>query len=613
MAAPTTPERNSRIEWLLEQLIAKVEDSGAPGTVMKYGGRVDTVSDLPATGLPNQYYFVGPVSSSDFDEYVWAEVEGGTGHWDRIGTVSITIDAELSGSSHNPVENAVVTAALATKANNADLSTVATSGSYADLTNKPTLSTVATSGSYTDLTNTPTIDSTLSDSSTNAVQNKVVTETLRSKYDASNIVVLTKAEYDALGPEKYSDGVQYFVPDAGEVEDDLVIYGWHVDPSESDPFDAVTYLADAVGKTPAAMGASTFGYGDWKNAFFMPKPCMLGFDGNVEYYLDPDDYSKKADGTASDIATSTTANAMMEWPLIWYKFEAGTADGEGYFYCSNKKVDDSYKCWCNINSQNEITEHFYTAIYNVTGTEKARSLSGIVLTTANGNGNTTGTQEETRAKANNTTSAVEWYIETFADRVLISALLILMSKCLDDQSAFGRGLDTGGQSAKEAYITGTLDDKGLFWGDISSGTSAVKVFGMENFYGCVWQRIAGLVGTSNGYAYKLAYGTADGSNAESYNSTGTGYLSVDVTWPSTGYVSKMLFGEHGILPSVVSGSSSTFYACYFYTGSGCALFGGGSGGGLGVGSLDVTLPYGFGGSAWGIAGSLSCKPIKKNN
>lgn len=594
MSTPYYPDSNSRTEYLLEKLIDKVEEGGGR-TVMRYGGRVDTVSDLPATGLPNQYYFVGPVSSGNFDEYVWAEVEGGTGHWDRIDTVSITIDAELSGSSHNPVENAVVTAALATKANTADLSTVATSGSYTDLTNKPT------------------IDSTLSDSSTNAVQNKVVTEALGSKYDASNFVDLTKAEYDALGPEKYSDGVQYFVPDAGEVKDDLVIYGWHVDPSESDPSDAVIYLKDAVGKTPAAMGASVFSYGDWKNAFFMPKPCMLGFDGNVEYYLDPDDYSKKADGTASDIATSTTANAMMEWPLIWYKFEAGETDGEGYFYCSNKKVDDSYKCWCNINTQNEITEHFYTAIYNVTGTEKARSLSGIVLTHANGNGGTTGAQEETRAKANNTTSSVEWYLETYSDKVLISALLILMSKCLNDQSAYGRGLDSGSQSAKEAYVTGTLNDKGLFWGNISAGTSGVKVFGMENFYGCVWQRIAGLIGTSNGYAYKLTYGNADGSNAESYNGTGTGYLSVASTRPSTGYVSKMLFGEHGIFPSVVSGSSSTFYGCYFYTGSGYALFGGSSNNGLPVGSLCVGLSGGFGGSDWSIAGSLSCKPIRKNN
>lgn len=60
----------------------------------------------------------------------------------------------------------------------------------------------------------------------------------------------------------------------------------------------------------------TFDYGDWTGAFFMPKPCMLTFAGKVENYLNPDDYTLNLDGTASTIATSTTANAMMEWPVI---------------------------------------------------------------------------------------------------------------------------------------------------------------------------------------------------------------------------------------------------------------------------------------------------------
>ena len=46
---------------------------------------------------------------------------------------------------------------LTAYAKKTDLSTVATSGSYADLSNKPTLATVATSGSYNDLTGKPTI------------------------------------------------------------------------------------------------------------------------------------------------------------------------------------------------------------------------------------------------------------------------------------------------------------------------------------------------------------------------------------------------------------------------------------------------------------------------
>jgi hypothetical protein len=36
------------------------------------------------------------------------------------------------------------------------------------------------------------------------------------------------------------------------------VYGWHVGPSVSNPDDAITYLGDAVGKTPAAMGSETF-------------------------------------------------------------------------------------------------------------------------------------------------------------------------------------------------------------------------------------------------------------------------------------------------------------------------------------------------------------------
>ena len=101
-----------------------------------------------------------------------------------------------------------------------------------------------------------------------------------------------------------------------------IIYGWHVDPNVSDSYNAVTYLNDAIGKIPASMGNSTFSYGGWENSFFIPKPCMLKFDGTVDYYLDPNDYTKKVDGTYSDIAnTSYAGNAMMEWSKIWYKFE----------------------------------------------------------------------------------------------------------------------------------------------------------------------------------------------------------------------------------------------------------------------------------------------------
>lgn len=54
----------------------------------------------------------------------------------------VTVDSALSASSENPVQNKVINTALGTKANSADLSTVATSGSYSDLSNKPTVPTI---------------------------------------------------------------------------------------------------------------------------------------------------------------------------------------------------------------------------------------------------------------------------------------------------------------------------------------------------------------------------------------------------------------------------------------------------------------------------------------
>ena len=90
------------------------------------------------------------------------------------------------------------------------------------------------------------------------------------------------------------------------------IYGWHVNPDISDSSNAVTYLKDAIGMTPASMGSTTFDYGSWENAFFMPKPCMLKANGKVDYYLDPNDYTKKLNGTASDISNPNyDGNAMM--------------------------------------------------------------------------------------------------------------------------------------------------------------------------------------------------------------------------------------------------------------------------------------------------------------
>jgi hypothetical protein len=303
---------------------------------------------------------------------------------------------------------------------------------------------------------------------------------------------------------------------------------------------------------------------------------------------------------------------MVEWPLIWYKFEYSSGNRKCYFYVSNKKVDDTYHCYCNYDSDNNIIEHFYNAAYNSTGTERLRSLSGVQLTSANGNGNTTGDEEVERAVANNTTDKIEWYTDVLSDYQLITMLLVLISKSTNIQAKFGRGLDTGNQSAKEAYVTGTLNDKGLFWGDTTNGTSAVKVFGIENFYGCVWHRVAGMVGTNYKYKVKLTHGTIDGSAAEGFNSDGTGYIDLDIDQPSAnGYIKYCTFTDYGFVPTDSTGSSTTFYADYDYRGTGYLLMGGDADNGVNSGPFCVLLHPGFLLAHWDVSAFLSCKPLAR--
>jgi len=425
------------------------------------------------------------------------------------------------------------------------------------------------------------------------------------KYPIAWDVELTQAEYDELPDDKISDDKNYYVTD-GEIED-TVIYAFHINPDESNSDSCITYLNDAIGMTPARMGRTSFDYGTWEDAFFMPRPCMLKNDCTVAYYLDPNDYSKRENGFPSDIdSTSFQGNAMMEWGLIWFKFEAGVAAGEGTIYIANKQVDETYDCPCNRDANGDIIPHFYTSIYNGTGTDKLRSLSGVQLTSENGSGNTTGQEEIDRAIANNTTTDIEWYTDVQCDRMLINALHMLVSRSTNCQTSFGIGLAHEfaqheiAQEIKESYVTGELNDKGLFYGDTQNLDRPVKSFGMENWWGCVWRRTAGLVALTDSYVYKMT---------QPYNSAGDGYTVLSVGNPIGGILSKCAFGDWGYFPIETNGSTYSYYADCFHRGAGYAAYGDCTASELNVGMSALTMQGLFTDSSWSVSTTLSCKPM----
>lgn len=401
----------------------------------------------------------------------------------------------------------------------------------------------------------------------------------------------------------------------------LPVYGIHINGAESDPAAAVTYIMDAVGMTPAHMDFTSgrFDWGSWADAFFLPRPCMLKSDGMVDYYLDPSDYAKKADGTASDVANdSYDGNAMMEWGRdgnrIWYKIvpDAGDATSASV-YIAPYQADSDYVAWPFINNQGNLVDHFYTPIYNgsIDGNGKLRSISGKGY--ADLCQNKTAAQEETAARLNNPSTDVLWFTEVLSDVILVNLLLILLSKTLDSQTAFGAGRSGfSGSAASNMIGTGTMDDKGLFWGS-DDQTAGVKIFGMENWWGNQWRRYAGHVLIDGVQKVKYTWGTEDGSTASGYSAGGTGYLAAPAVPSAAGFITAMAFTANGFTPAATGGTSATYWCDNAYlnlTGIRYAEHGGPMNVDTpNTGAFTVSLAdyYNTTGSNRGAA--LSCKPL----
>lgn len=121
------------------------------------------------------------------------------------------------------------------------------------------------------------------------------------------------------------------------------------------------YLYDTVGKTPAAMDFTNdvLNCGGWADAWFVTdnKPCMLRSNGTVDYYLNPNDYALKEDGTASDVAnTEYDGKAMAQIPLCW--FYRYSEDGYNYEIVSDIQWDKNYKAYAHTRSEGSIAEYF---------------------------------------------------------------------------------------------------------------------------------------------------------------------------------------------------------------------------------------------------------------
>ena len=327
-------------------------------------------------------------------------------------------------------------------------------------------------------------------------------------------------------------------------------YGVKIKIATSDPASAVTYIDDAEGMSS--------GWSNWKDTVIFKdiKPCVL-LNGEVQYYLNPDNYAQKEDGTTATINSTTAGDVMVEIPKLGYKM---TKDSSyHYIWVTNDPNADGY-CYDAHSKETEgDCDKIYIGAYlGYNSSSKLYSISGKSVTVS---------KTLTNFRTYATARGDGYELFSFYPLTLLQCLFLIIFKNRNSQTALGMGY----VNDYAATNTGGANSSGFMYGS-TSDTEQVKFLGIEDFWGNCYYWVDGIYsdGSSNILTYyKNMSGTNNGSNYQySYASGLDNYES--------GYVSDVIGTNHGgFVVKACSGSTSTYYADYGETYfSGCAYFGG---------------------------------------
>ena len=311
------------------------------------------------------------------------------------------------------------------------------------------------------------------------------------------------------------------------------IYGVAIDLTNSNPKTAVTYTDDAVGMTG---GAAAW---DSMNIFKDIKPCVLK-NGVVQYYLNPNDFTKKADGSAADITSGNDGDVMIEIPKTG--FLISTVGNILTVKVTDDPNNPNFKYYAHTRKTEGDRSKLYIGAYLgwKDGSNKLRSLSGKTPTASQ----TIGTFR-TQAKANGS----GYDLVSFYPLTLLQCLYLIKYKNLDSQTALGRGYVDGNSAATN---TGGTNQKGMFFGE-TTGKQQMKFLGIEDFWGNLRWWIDGLFSDSN-RNIKTAF--------QNFNDTGSGYTDrgQGATSDIGNYMSKPQgTSQTGFIAKEISGSASTYF------------------------------------------------------
>lgn len=377
----------------------------------------------------------------------------------------------------------------------------------------------------------------------------------------------TQAEWDLLTSEqKATYRLINITDDYDAPYEEPEIWGFIEHMNILDPTQRIEYIKTNKNYTPLTIDANTHtaNYGSWSDNPILQAnvPAMIKSDGTVDYYLDPDDYTKKLDGTASDITDETyDGGAFAYIPKVYsYTFIRGN---DRYVMFSMTKVNNNYKAIGFTDYLgNEYDGMWIPMFYGIFITQNnvAKILS---LATGTPSGNTGNTDTQKSCLENGISSA-----KFFGGPIInvLNDLLILFAKN-SNLELYGYGNSVG----SNGVLANTVVNGGQFYGT-SDGSSLNKVFhslipitcqiNMRDPYTLLFE---GRLKVSPGYYYDLT------AESEYFDDTELDYPTLNGGY----YTRGVIIPDYGFMPypeTPSGGSSSLAYGDVIRTNSsiGCA-------------------------------------------
>ena len=304
------------------------------------------------------------------------------------------------------------------------------------------------------------------------------------------------------------------------------------------------------------------------------KRCVLNANGTVKYFLDPNNSTKKADGSTA-IIDGTDGNVMVQIPKFWYKYEF--ADGKHKWLISDGE-QPGFEVHPAFNREGTIRDfRYYPAYQGFTLNGKLISGSGRVPTASK-----TRAVFRTEAAANGAGwSQIDWNL-----LIAVQLLYLIEYADFDTQSMLGQGITSG---STYTAVTGSSNSLGNASSpSTNTSTQFMSYRGIENWYGQIFKFIDGVNIKEREYFVNKKPSTyADDVFTGDYATTGMTMVSTN------GYVKDIVQSKNGFISSNASGTNSTYIPDYQYQSSGnrIVFFGGDAGADLAAGGFSVRGYY----------------------